>query len=1756
MVKKFYVRNLLIFSFLISLISYHNESFAQGYFDYNWYFGNSAEGIIFNKFNNDPLVVNDQAVPFGIGGSAVATDDNTGQLLFYADGDNVYDASHNIMVNGGGILGNATGNQPVAISPIPGEQGRFYIFSNTADFNNGGTSGINYTIVDMNLPGNAGNPGQPNLGEVVVASKNIAFINQSAEGMIVVEQGAAGQYWLIVYNQITFDISAYDIQPGGNIVTTPARTFNVASQPLAANLAYSDVVGKIAVSPQDNNKNVVILNFDNNTGTFTFDQNINNSAVNDGVGQAIYDTEWSPDGTKLYIARHGNVPAPGATGDLYQFDFNSPGNSFVSLINGPIYRSYGLKIGPDDRIYHLYQAGQFDPIRLGRINVPDQIVDSIDYEINVLNATGFTSRQFPEFAPPEELMLDAISFEYLDSCLNSTTKFFPEFEDEPQPDNFVWDFGGGGAGQENYVAPIVTYQSPGTYNVTLTITAGGDSEVFNDQVQIFQNDLMINLGNDTTICPGESLVLDPQPQGQQGNLTYGWSTQETTPTITVDSAGTYWVVVTDQATGCDTYDAITITVYGNEEQTGNFWYFGNNAGIDFNENPPLALNDGAQNAPEGTATVSDANGDLLFYTDGETVYNRNHAVMPGGNDINRGGTNGSTQSAIIVQFPGDETMYYIFTTDAVFGDGTYNMRYSVVDLKEDAPFGKVTVKGKPLFVRSTEKLTATMGGDVTWVLGHEFGNNTFRAYPIDTLGIRQAVLSAVGSVHNNSIENNGRGYMKLTQDNANLAVTIPGNPNIVEIFDFDNNSGEVSDPYQIDLMENSGFVYGLEWSPGGNKLYVSVNLDNGNSVLKEYAFDSLRTEAALINEENVNLSLGAIQFAPDNQIYVAIDGSPTLGSISVNEDSAQVSVFNPAGFNLAAGTTSTLGLPNFMPTQIPPTMEPDLSFTQACAGQETSFTGTGTSDIDEFFWTFGDGNQSNEQNPVHTYQTPGTYNVALRITNRCGFDSTLNATVEAFAPPESLGSRSEPICEDDLQLVATNDTSPDLTFDWNSNNGQVFSDRIITIQDPGEYIVTITNGNGCTESDTINVVDGRPATNLGPDQTVCQNETVNDLDAQNPNATITWFINGVDQNNPTRFQSVDTSVDGAFEYVVFVQDALTNCIRRDTVNFTVSPEPSIAVAENPSTCGNNDGSIDLTLNDTGDFSYDLTGPNASSGPLVNGVNPIGGLGAGTYNLVVTNNLSGCTVTENNITIIDSPSTFQITSIIPGNIDDFCDDMGSVVVTLDVDVFPVTWRVFDENGIDITANLTGAGGPSPNEGGNTFTISGLGDGTFTFEITANGPNGCVQSSEETFTTNEIVFNIVGPTDACLGDPTQWQVQDVNGQPFVDPDFEVEWTTNTGSFASGGQSQIGATVGINQIGTHRYYATVRSLIGGACDTTDSIDVTIQETPVVTFSTTGDVCDGQVQLSANVENALPGEVFSYDWSNTAFPDVQTINVGPSANEITHLVRVGSNLRTCVATADTTFKVNEPIEIILTPEQACDDGQPVTITAEVVQPDVTYTWAFNGNTLGFTTSEIEVVEEGEYTVTVSNAECSSDESVNIIRAPFTEGDLPSQAIICPADPDPEVNSVLLDPGSGFTSYEWRFNGSTTTTPTFLATQEGTVEVSLTNGFNCTDLRTVDIVEDCIPRLSAPNAFSPNGNASNETFFVFSTFVTEFQIFIYNRWGELVYESNDKDFQWDGTVNGKPAPIGTYAYVIRFKSDFDRSARTREQHGGVTLLR
>jgi gliding motility-associated-like protein len=133
----------------------------------------------------------------------------------------------------------------------------------------------------------------------------------------------------------------------------------------------------------------------------------------------------------------------------------------------------------------------------------------------------------------------------------------------------------------------------------------------------------------------------------------------------------------------------------------------------------------------------------------------------------------------------------------------------------------------------------------------------------------------------------------------------------------------------------------------------------------------------------------------------------------------------------------------------------------------------------------------------------------------------------------------------------------------------------------------------------------------------------------------------------------------------------------------------------------------------------------------------------------------------------------------------------------------------------------------------------------------------------------------------------------------------------------------------------------------------------------------------------------------------------------------------------------------------------------------------------------------------------------------------------------------------------------------TYTVVDPGTYTVNFTNGFGCTGTDKIQIVRDCKPKIDAPNAFRP-GNAvefDNSFFTVFPRFISteDFNIFIFNRWGEMVFQSDQKDFKWNGGYEnnlGKPLPPGTYAWVAKYKSDYRPERGTIEKRGGVVLIR
>jgi gliding motility-associated-like protein len=1734
-----------LFTFLAVIACVAGRAQTQDLSRHNWYFGNSTSSMRFDRTTNAAeLIAKSLPIPFGIGGPGVATDHTNRNLLFYTDGANIFDVTGQLMTNGAGLGGASATNQPVALCPAPGQANQFHVFTRDA----AGT--VTRSVVDMNQFGNSPFPAPPT-GAVTLRNQPVGTgLTNRSEAMLLVPSPLDTAYWLITHqrNSNLYTVTRISQFFGISNVSVASLGFTIT----AANFSYHAGTGRIAVSPVEADANIAILNFNNATGALTFNQFLFNTSVPTTTSEpATYDTEWSLNGRFLYLSRTGDT---GVEPDLLQFDLTNPSNTLDTIMTSPaMTRSWGIQLAPDSAIYHLYQEGA--SFFMGRLNDVDSVAASTRYATQAFPGNiNFAAKQFPAFAPKARITL-IVSFVEEGVCSNTNTTFFPTVL--TAADSLVWDFGDGNS--SNQWSPVHTYTSGGAFDVSVRAFLKGDTASFTKTININQFDLQLSLVQDTTACCcelpfpktpncgascGQFQVTVSVSGGTAAAIQWfgpgGILPTQTTATLSPDSAGYYYVVVTDAA-GCSTYAGVNIREYGLQDQRANIWYFGNRAGIDFN-NGTVPISNTVMNAPEGCSIICDRNGQAIFFTDGNSVWDRQFNLLETG----IGGDLNATQSVLIMPVQGDETLYYIFTTQEIFGSGTFELRYSLFDLKVNNGVGDVVQKAIPLFSRSTERIT----GNGNWVVAHEFGNNSFRAYRVSAQGISAPVISSVGSDHQLTVQQNGEGYMKLgAQNRLAVALSTPGVSNMVEVFDFADSTGVVSNLRTADLTTTSGQVYGVEFSPAGNKLFATLR--GTPSQVHEFAFDSLANPYFKGVIGNSGNQLGAIQIAPDGQIYVASQNQGALGTINAVEDTTQLSTFTDNSFPLLGGTNSRLGLPNFIQQLSNPLQGPGISVSGVCFGAPTDMVGSGTDPIDDLSWRFLQlpsntlVGQATGDSTSFTFPAPGDYLISLDITNRCGLDTTISRQITIFAPPADptflpAGVPQPVLCTGSLLLEATPASNPDLadlSFLWTTGD----TTRTIIVNRQSIVGVTITDVNGCFSSGNILVADNRPQVELGPDLTICQNTPIAPLDAQNPGTTYNWTVNG-GSSSTTQTRSVVTTAPGVFKYKVDVLDPITTCEVSDSVTFTINPIPVFtATPFNAMGCNTADGRIELNITSAGSFTYGITGP-VSVGPILNQPGPSGiinntGLPSGSYGVTVNDELSGCS-TATVVGIGNAAITVTLAT------NDNCDPM-NIDVTHNVGaILPFSYRVLNsslavvETGVSLT-RLTPF---------STGTLAS--NNTYVVEITRTSDN-CVSTSQPITLTQGPQVSLTGFTSSC----------GANGATIVtvsspdSPPLTFDWSASQVGSING--STTGTSVTLNP-GTWNLLVTVDNAT--LCPATGPFTATGTAPFTASFGPF-DSCQDQISL-----DALPTGNFTYLWTRNgvSFTAGQSVLINAPENA-TYGVIARSAISGCTSTASTPVIVIGDLQATLSSTPPCE-GTPFTLTATSTLPSATFSWSFNGTTInGATTATLQDTRDGLYAVTVTQSVCSDTEQIQITNAPITQGQLNDEYLICndPANPDINTRQVLLNPGTGFIQFQWYQDGSLLsgeTNQTYTATEPGNYEVDLVNVFGCVSEDRTILFLECDPRIVAPTAFRPGSSIStNSSFFVYSYFIDaeDFQVFIFNRWGEMVYQSNDRDFRWNGGYNGGSLlPAGTYTYVVKYKSSFRPEDGVQEKRGGVVLVR
>ena len=339
------------------------------------------------------------------------------------------------------------------------------------------------------------------------------------------------------------------------------------------------------------------------------------------------------------------------------------------------------------------------------------------------------------------------------------------------------------------------------------------------------------------------------------------------------------------------------------------WYFGTNAGITFNSGTPVALTNGALTTTEGVATISNNSGNLLFYTNGITVWNRNHLVMTNGTGLL--GDISSTQSAIIVPKPGTNNIFYIFTSD---NDAESNgICYSVVDMNLSVGLGAVTIKNTSLYTPSCEKLCAVRhcnNVDI-WIVSHDWNASIFRTWSVNNLGVGTTQTWSSTGIIPAGLPQSAYGQLKASPDGKKLAACYygltGGGINRLQIYDFNNSTGITSNA--ITLATDVG-LYGCEFSSNGNILYASTN----GGILLQWDLSSGVLSTILSTRRivaNLGPLIGSLQIGPDNKIYVArnntslsVINNPNIYGVGCTYSDLSISL---------SGRSSRLGLPNFPP---------------------------------------------------------------------------------------------------------------------------------------------------------------------------------------------------------------------------------------------------------------------------------------------------------------------------------------------------------------------------------------------------------------------------------------------------------------------------------------------------------------------------------------------------------------------------------------------------------------------------------------------------------------------------------------------------------------------------------------------------------------------------------------------------------------------------------------------------------------------------
>lgn len=726
----------------------------------------------------------------------------------------------------------------------------------------------------------------------------------------------------------------------------------------------------------------------------------------------------------------------------------------------------------------------------------------------------------------------------------------------------------------------------------------------------------------------------------------------------------------------------------------NIWYFGSNAGLDFNTNPPTPLTNGALSTSEGCASVSDKSGVLVFYTDGSTVWNKNHVPMANGTGLF--GNPSANQSAIIVPFPGTYNYYkqrfdkyYIITVDVLTGS-TYGVCYTEVDMTLNGGLGDVTaIKNINLFGAgtdgTTEKICVAQNSNNCdfWVITKPINTINYNVYAVTAAGFNTTpVISSVGPITGIDY-----GSMKASSNSKMIAATHAFG-NQLHVYDFNNATGVLSNKFSN--TNAVGQSYGVEFS-SDNKVLYNTGLSDRNiyqydlTVVNNAAFLASKLSVGSTATVGCGYTACALQLASNGKIYLALCNDNMLSVINSPNTLGIGAGFSDRTVGLG-GRMSVLGLPAIVASLIRPVNK--ITMRDSCQKQAVYFGLLDTSKIVTYDWRFATLANPNSAitastifNPVKTFNVAVDYLVTA-INHYACYTDTLVDTLHIVPQPILSLTSTMVDCfgaaNGAITATPTGATAP-YTYTWSN----AASTATITALTPAKYVVTVTDAKGCTKKDSATITE--PALALSISNIIITNVKCfggNDGKATliatggTPPYSYGWAT------APPQFTAAATGLI-ANTYNYGVRDA-KNCQVIGTATVTEPTQITVAITGDKANCANDVTTALTTLtaiatNGTGpNYTYSWTPTNAITNTTV----CTSTVGTTVYTVTATDQ-NNCTANAN-VSHVVNPNPVVNYSVAP-----VCFNQPSAFTSI-VSVVPVadiTLYAWQFNGAGVPATAT-------------------------------------------------------------------------------------------------------------------------------------------------------------------------------------------------------------------------------------------------------------------------------------------------------------------------------------------------------------------------------------------------------------------------------------------------------------------------------------